>query len=244
MSKSLQVRSSFAIIFYAALCLGCGKEKNSSIKGLSPERASQLSAMQEKRENRQKQLHSMSATQLVGELASDSAKGRESFNSSAYRETVSRGEAVAGELKQSLTRRDQSSLLALLALRQVSPGTYNSLEDSLRVAVLTSSLENSQYFNAWGIPNFYWEDAAKALIEEGASAEPALLKLLGDKRPAPVFGSEGATVDAQFHYRVCDYAWALLNEITRQKVEAPADPAERDRLIEKMSKESPKPKQK
>jgi hypothetical protein len=149
---------------------------------------------------------------------------------------------VAADLKQSLTRPDRSSLLALLALRRVGPTEYQALEPSLRVNILLSSLEASQYFNTWGIPNDYWEDAAKAVIEQGTAAEPGLIKLLGDKRPAPVFGSEGATVNTQFHYRVCDYAWALLNEIRQKKPEIPADPAARDQLIEKTLKEGSSPK--
>ena len=221
---------------------GCGQQKGNG--GLSSDKTAELRALQDKRENRRKQLQGMDGKQLAQELASDSEKGREPFNSSAYQETVARGEGVAGDLKQSLTRTDSSSLLALLALRRVSSTQYHSLEPSLRVNILVSSLETSRYFNTWGVPNDYWEDAAKALIEEGAPAEAALFKLLGDKRPAPVFGSEGATLGAKFHYRVCDYAWALINEIRQQKVEAPADPAERDQLIERTLKEGPNPKHK
>jgi len=55
-------------------------------------------------------------------------------------------------------------------------------------------------------------------------------------RPAPVFGSEGAAVNAQFHFRVCDYALALLNEIRKQRAPFPADVAARDRLIELVAK--------
>lgn len=222
------------------LGIGCGQRKNTG--GMSSDKAAELQALQEKRENRRKQLQGMTGNQLAQELASDSTKGREPFNSSAYQETVSRGEGVAADLKQSLTRPDRSSLLTLLALRRVSATEYHGLEPSLRVNILVSSLEASQYFNTWGIPNDYWEDAAKALIEEGAAAEPALIKLLADKRLAPVFGSEGATISAKFHYRVCDYAWALLNEIRQKKVEIPADPAERDQLIEKTLKEGSRPK--
>lgn len=224
------------------LSTGCGEQKKSG--GMPPEKAAELRALQEKRENRKKQLHGMTGAQLAQELASDSTKGREPFNSSAYQETVSRREGVAADLKQSLTRPDRSSLLSLLALRRVAPTQYHGLEPSLRVNVLLSSLESSQYFNTWGIPNDYWEDAAMALIEEGAAAEPGLIKLLGDKRLAPVFGSEGATISAQFHYRVCDYAWALLNDIRQKKVEIPADPAARDQLIEKAMKEGSSPKHK
>lgn len=77
-----------------------------------------------------------------------------------------------------------------------------------------------------------WEEAGKALIEEGPSVQSALAGLLDDKREALVWGSEGATEASKYRYRVCDYAWALLNEIRRTPVPIPQDPAERDRLIE------------
>ena len=241
--KKIEIRSWTAVALgILFLGIGCGQQKGSG--GLPSDKTAELRALQDKRENRRKQLQGMNAKQLAQELASDSEKGREPFNSSAYQETVSRGEGVAGDLKQSLTRADRSSLLSLLALRRVSPTQYHALETSFRVNILVSSLETSRYFNTWGLPHDYWEDAAKALIDEGTPAEAALIKLLDDKRPAPVFGSEGATVGAKFHYRVCDYAWALLNEIRQQKVEVPSDPAERDRLIEKTLKEGPNPKHK
>jgi hypothetical protein len=230
-SSSLVTLATCGMLFFA---VGCGQPKPA---GMPPEKAAELRALQEKRENHATQLHGMAIKQLAQELAADSEKGREPFNSAAYREAISRGEGAAGDLKQTLARSDRSSLLGLLALRHVSATQYHSLEPAFRVNTLTSSLENSRYFNTWGIPNFYWEDAAKALIEEGSAAESSLLKLLRDQRPAPVFGSEGATVGAQFHYRVCDYAWAFLNEIRLHKIEQPADPTERDRLIERTLKE-------
>lgn len=243
MRHKIQILSWTAVaLAILILAIGCAQQKGSG--ELSSDKTAELRALQDKRENRRKQLQSMNAKQLAQELAADSEKGREPFNSSAYQETISRGEGVAGDLKQSLTRADRSSLLSLLALRRVSPTAYHTLEVSFRVNVLVSALETSRYFNTWGIPNDYWEDAAKALIEEGTPAAAALIKLLSDKRPAPVFGSEGATVAEKFHYRVCDYAWAMLNEIRQQKMELPADPAERDRLIEKTLGEGPKPKHK
>jgi hypothetical protein len=59
----------------------------------------------------------------------------------------------------------------------------------------------------------YWEDAAKALIEEDAAAQKPLSALLGDKRDAPVWGSEEVREYQEYHYRVCGYAWDLLNRI-------------------------------
>lgn len=242
MKKRIETRS---LIIFAAfgllLTLGCGQPKST---GLDAEKTAELKSLQEKRENRAKQLHAMDVKQLTQELEADSEKGREPFNSPAYRETISRGESAAADLKQSLTRNDQSSLLTLLALRQVSATQYRSLEPAFRVSVLIAALQNSKYFNTWGIPCDYWEDAAKAIVDEGRASETALAALLRDQRPAPVFGSEGATVEAQFHYRVSDYAFALTNEIRHQKCEPVTNSADRDRMIDRMLKEKPAFRQK
>lgn len=234
----LSMLVAFAVLLLAA---GCSQPKPT---GLPAEKTAELQALQEKRENHAKQLRAMDVKQLTQELSADSEKGREPFNSPAYRETVSRGESAAADLKQALTRNDPSSLLTLLALRKVSTAQYQSLDPAFRISVLVSALQKSKYFNTWGIPCVYWEDPAKAIVEEGSASESALLPLLRDQRPAPVFGSEGATVNAQFHYRVSDYAFALLSEIRHQKCEPMTNPADRDRLIEQMLKEGPGKKKK
>jgi len=223
----------------AALLLssaGCG---GAAPKGLPAEKAEELQVLQNKRDAHLKQLSAMDAKQLAQELTADSEKGREPFNSPAYREVVGRGANAGTALKEALGKADRSSLLTLLALRKVDPAQYHALEQSFRVGVLVDALQNSKYFNTWGIPCLYWEDAGKALIEEGSGAESALLPLLRDERSAPVFGSEGATVAAQYHYRVRDYAFAFLNEIRQKKCEPMPNVADRDRAIEQMMKETP-----
>ncbi|HWO35371.1 MAG TPA: hypothetical protein VNO32_41785 [Candidatus Acidoferrum sp.] len=217
--------ATLALIFFC----GCGQQQTNPAFSSAADRAKQLTALQEKRQNYEASLKAMSNDQLAQVLASDSAKGREPFNSPAYRETVSRGAVAASALKSQLTRPDRGSLLPLLALRQVNPELYRSLDPAFRIGVLIDALKNSKYFNTFGIPMMYWEDAAKAIIDEGEAASAPLTALLHDKRPAPVFGSEGTEINRQYHYRVCDYAWALLMEIRHQKVNMSTDPAERDR---------------
>ena len=51
-----------------------------------------------------------------------------------------------------------------------------------------------------------------------------------------MWGSDEVVEYNRYKYRVCDYAWAMLNEIRDKKVEIPTDPAERDKLIEMVSK--------
>lgn len=226
-------------LLFLMLTVGCTKQTSVAGKGPSDERSKQLQAFQTKRETYEKQLKAMDVKQLAVLLASDSQKGREPFNSAAYREAIARGEGAASELRSLLTQPDRSSLLGLLALRKLSPAQYHELNQGFRVDVLVGSLASSQFFNTWGVPGLYWEDAAKAIIEEGKAAEESLTRLLRDTRPAPVFGSEGAAINAQYHYRVCDYALAFLNEIRSVNVPLPADIAARDQLIERAERKKP-----
>jgi|GEM_PF-1827279 len=224
---------------------GCGQQTGGGSSSALAEKVKDLKGLQEKRTAYEKRLKSMTVAQIADEMSSDSTKGKEQFNSAAYRESVSRGKQAASELKGRLSRNDRSSLLGLLALRQMGADQYRSLQPAFRVSVLIDALKNSKYFNVWGVPGMYWEDAAKALIDEGQAATPGLLTLLRDVRPAPVFGSEGAQINLQYHYRVCDYAWALLNEGRHQKVEMPVDPRDRDRLIDQeLNPKAPKPQRK
>ena len=217
---------------------GCSQRLGASGGGASArdERTAQLKEFQRKRESREKELKAMDVKQLAAALTTDSQKAREPFNSPAYREMIKRGEAAAAELKPLITERDRSSLLGLLALRKLSAAEYQSLEPAFRCNVLVGSLSGSKYFNTWGVPNFYWEDAGKAIIDEGDAAVEPLVQLLSDTRPAPVFGSEGTITNARYHFRVCDYALAFLNEIRKVKTPLPTDAAARDSLIKAAAK--------
>jgi hypothetical protein len=190
-----------------------------------------MTELQTKRESRARQLKAMDIAQLARELEADSVKGREPFNSSAYREMVSRGESGALALKPLLTSADRSSLLGMLAVRATNQKQYQALAPQFRIDVLINDLKQSKTFNTWGIPHMYWEDAAKAVIAEGPPVVPALVTLLRDQREALLRGSKEVMVQRKYKYRVCDYAWALLNEIKHKKVEIPIDSAERDKLI-------------
>lgn len=230
-SRTQSIAITAAILGGMLLC-GCAPQKTGPEGTSASDRATQLNQLQQKRQDFESSLKAMSNDKLVLSLAPDAAKAREPFNSAAYREIVSRGSAAAPALKSQLKSDDRTSLLALLALRQVDPATYRTLQPAYRVSVLVDALKNAKYFNVFGIPNMYWEEAAKAIIDEGPAASEPLTALLRDTRLAPVFGSEGASINQQYHYRVCDYAWALLSEIRHQKVTLAATPAERDKQID------------
>ena len=198
-----------------------------------------LQEAEQKRNDWKNKLKAMDATQLAGALTSESDRGLEPFNSMAYAEAVSRGEATAPALAQSITTSDRSSLLTLLAVRKVSASAYNSVDQGKRVAVLVESLRTSKSFNTWGLPHIKWEYAAESLIGEGKAAEKSLTPLLDDRRAAPVWGNEDYLEYDQYKYRVCDYAWAMLAAIRKQQIDISPDPAVRDRQIAALKSQPP-----
>jgi hypothetical protein len=193
----------------------------------------------QKRNDWARKLKLMDASQLVVALTSESERGLEPFNSMAFAEAVSRGEAMAPALAQSITRSDRSSLLTLLAVRKASPTTYNSVDPARRVAILVESLRTSKHFNTWGLPHVKWEYAAESLIEEGTAADKPLSALLDDRRDAPVWGGEDYREYARYKYRVCDYALAMLTQIRKRQIDLSPDPAVRDRQIAALKAPSP-----
>lgn len=220
-----------SILIALLFSVGCEQRHEKETKKVLDERLQQLEELQTKRENRIKQLKAMDVVQLVRELEADSEKDIEPFNSMPFTEIESRGEDMGSKLKPLLTQPDLKSFLGLLALRRVSPTQYQSIDPEFKVRVLTDALKTSKYFNKWGLPHLYWEDAAKALIAEDKTAEEYLIVLLRNTREAPMWGSDEVLEYQRYKYRVCDYAWTMLNEIRGKKIEIPTDPKQRDKLI-------------
>jgi len=197
----------------------------------SDAQASQLEEFARLRAAREAALAAMSVLELAGELEKESETRLEPFNSLAFREMVGRGEEAARELAGLIVAEDRKSLFGLLALRAMSEQVYQSLAPQLRIGILVDALRTSEFFNTWGIPDLYWEDAAQAIIDEGADAEKALTPLLDDKRPAPTWGEEEYAHFQEYQYRVADYALALILAIRGDERQIPADPGERDQMI-------------
>jgi hypothetical protein len=110
--------------------------------------------------------------------------------------------------------------------------------------VLTDALRTAEYFNAWGVPHlFLTQPAGRAIICEGPAMEKYLYTLLNDERPALVWGGSDAGEQSEmYHYRVMDYAWALIYEARGQPLqEIPSTPEERNKLIDEMRKQPPNP---
>jgi len=181
--------------------------------------------------------HAMNNDALLEKLMEQGKAQREPFNSPAYRELKDRRDVDSKTLVTLVKENNNSSgLLPLLLLRKLDEKSYLGLPSELRAKILTNALERSKYFNVWGLPNFYLEDASRAMIETGKSAVPALKRILSDTRPAPVFGSQEAMVYQQYKYRLCDYALFFLEQIAgKRDFRMPVSPEERDVVIKEMS---------
>ncbi len=234
-AKQISLFAGLIILVVTSLVAGCGKERPkeppAEVKSMDPK----IEQFEVRRQEIQRELKGMKLADIYDRLRSESTKGVEQYNSLTYEEIISRGSNIAPELKSLILKSDTASLLPLIALREIDIKTYNTLEKGLRIRTLVNSLGTSNSFNVWGIPHLYWESAAKAIIDEGNDAVGPLKELLRDKRPAPVWGSEEAMEYEKYKYRVCDYAMALINDISQTKAAIPENSEERDKMIAAMN---------
>jgi hypothetical protein len=146
--------------------------------------------------------------------------------------------AAAGRI---LSHPDASSLQLLLALRREAPDTYGELPAALRAEVLVAALRDLPFLNdfGWMEPGGHGHDttAAQALLELGDAARAPLIPLLDDDRPAPLSGSETATMSSVYAYRRADFAARYLNKLLRRDAPFAAEPAERDPAIAALREE-------
>lgn len=182
--------------------------------------------------------HAMDNTALLGKLLEQSKAQTEPFNSPAFRELKGRTDVDPKALTTMVNQNaNADGLLPLLLLRRLDNKSYLAVSAETRAKILTTALQGSKYFNAWGLPNFYFEEASHAMVEAGKAAEPALKRMLSDTRPAPVFGSQEYMIYKQYNFRVCDYALWLLDQIDNKTgIRLPVSPAERDTMIKETAK--------
>jgi hypothetical protein len=184
-----------------------------------------------KKDTYEKELKKMTVAQLTDQLAVESNRGLETFNSLAYKEAVSRGRETAPQIAKLISSASQTSLLAILAVRKMDSVAYTGISPVLRNRILIDALENTKLYNKFGLPHIKWEEAAQAIIAEGVNIKDSLKILLRNTKPAPVWGSEDFAEYQKYQYRVCDYAWALLLSIEKKSFTISPNPRERDKLI-------------
>lgn len=121
-------------------------------------------------------------------------------------------------------RPDATSYHLLLSLRRNAPNAYEQIPPATRAAVLTDALRtlpNLNDFGHLGPGGGYDGPAAKPLIEIGEPAIEPLTALLSDERPAPLMGSEEATLSHDHGYRRSDFAFRYLSEILGRDPQLP-----------------------
>jgi hypothetical protein len=176
---------------------------------------------------------------MINELISDSAAGLTLEQSEAWRgNRLSAGQAADG-VTQLRETHDHTGFHLLMALRRDDPPGYQEIPAGARAAVLAGALAHVQWLNDFGYLDpggSYVGPAGAALLEAGNPARPYLVELLGDHSPAPLRGSEEATMAKMFGYRRCDFAYRFLTLLTGQDLPFDPDPARRDELITALRK--------
>ena len=131
-------------------------------------------------------------------------------------------------------RPDATSYHLLLTLRRNAPQAYEQIPPETRAAVLTDALRtqaNLNDFGHLGPGGGYDGPAGQPLVELGEPAIGPLKALLSDDRPAPLMGSEEATLASEHEYRRSDFAFRYLSEILGREPAFAPTPAERDPAI-------------
>ncbi len=222
------------------VCLAGCTSKDKSVPLTADQSAvkSRLEAQMQEATRTAQTYHAMDNATLLNHLVEQSKALREPFNSLAYRELKTRTNVDSSALTAQVTENQNAGgLLPLLLLRKLDNKAYVGVPAETRAKVLTDALQASKTFNTWGLPDVYLEDASMAMIEAGRSAVPALKRMLGETRPAPVFGSKEYMLAQQFKYRLSDYALFFLERIGGDaQFTLPRTPAERDALIRQAEK--------
>jgi len=219
-------------------CGGSGRDKYPSLSPAQQTAKDKLDSLQKLVAQTALTYKNMDIPSLLNKLAEQSAAKKEPFNSLAYRELRNRTDVPAESLVSLINQtKNGNALLPLLLLRKLHEEEYLAIPAEERAAILTDALQNSKTFNTWGLPHLYLEDASKAMLEAGKSAEPALRRMLSDTRPAPVFGGKEYMEYKRYSYRVCDYALFFLEKLQgNADFRMPLLPADRDALIKRMLK--------
>lgn len=235
------MKNSRTMSAFLLLCIGlagcASREKNPPLTEAQNSAKMRLESEMKAAAQTAQTYHEMDSPALLQKLLEQSKDRREPFNSLAYRELKGRTDVDPKSLVAVVKENNNAGgLLPLLLLRRLDRKSYMEVPVQVRAQILTDALEGSKYFNTWGIPGFYSQEASDAMIETGNNAAPALKRMLSDTRPAPVFGSQEAMVYQRYKYRLCDYALFFLQRIQgNAEFRLPASAADRDSLIKQMA---------
>lgn len=141
---------------------------------------------------------------------------------------------------------DYTSYHLLFGIRERFTTTYSRVPQRAKANILCSALAELNYLNDWSVldPDYSHDRrAASVLIETGNYALPCLNNLLQDRRPAPLFGTEEATLSSLYKYRRSDFAYRYVSLILGENPVFIPDPKKRDEEIEILIKRMRQSKQ-
>ncbi len=158
-------------------------------------------------------------------------------------EVLSRGlsdEELPEALSYVNAHADRSSYHLLFAIRRASPSAYQNLGSSAKAAILCDALSHVQFLNDWGYldpSESHDGEASVALLELGRDALGSLAPVLSNGSPAPLYGSETATLSSTYKFRRQDFAYRYVMLILRRLPTFDADPSVRDGQIARLRTE-------
>lgn len=175
------------------------------------------------------------AMPTIAALMEDSTRGLNLEESATFQGQTLAADETAEARRVVDESADYTRYHVLMALRRDWPDSYAAIPADARARVLVGALEHVTWLNDFGYlePDGAWDGpAAQALIETGPAARGPLASVLGDARPAPLSGSEMATMSAMYGYRRSDFAYRYLSlSLGDDPAVFDADLAERDRRI-------------
>ncbi len=172
---------------------------------------------------------------VIHELVEESKRGL-SLMESAVLPRVQLGPSDIQAADEYIKRHgDYTSYHLLLALRRHATDAYWNIPDVTRAEILCSALAHLTFLNDWGYldpSESHDGEAAKALLEAGPPGIRCLVSLLDDRRPAPLFGTEEATMSSTYGYRRSDFAGRYLSLLMGMKPSFSSNPEGRKKTLE------------
>jgi hypothetical protein len=173
----------------------------------------------------------------IDELMAESARGLSLLESQVLPALVLHPEQASAVAARIRAHPDHTSYHLLFALRRLAGEACAQLPAAVRAQVLCGALGHVIYLNDWGYlepGESYDGEAAVALLETGNAALGCLQSLLIDRRPAPLFGSEVATLSSLHEYRRCDFAYRYAALLLEMAPSFDPQPERRDVEIERL----------
>ncbi len=171
---------------------------------------------------------------MIDELITEASRGWMLQQSTVLPRLAAKSFHGPAAVLQIMSHADFTSYHLLWALRQAAPALYQALPNAVKAQVLADALAHVAALNDFGYldPSDSFDgDAASALLALGCAAIAPLEPLLQDGQPAPLFGSEPATLFSLYQYRRKDFAFRYLTLLTGGVPTFDPDPAVRDVVI-------------